>query len=390
MAVNKLDITMMEDVGTSASQLVQRDGSGNLPAIDGSQLTNVDPGFTQSTSDPTVSTNPSGGVGSVWYNKTSGEAYICTDATAGENVWTNVGAGTGDVAPVPAALGNLYGYHHGGYHGGTDNTIDKFSFSSDGNASDVGDSTYDHYGSSTSSDRGNGYGFCFGSSGPWRNTIEKVSYTTDGNATDHADLLTTLADAGGHTSEFYGWASGGANGPRVNVIQKFQFSTTNNSTDVADINALQGAIAGNSSTTHGYSCGGVVSGDYALNTIYKFAFASTANSTDIANLTRGPTGAAGVDSSTYGYVAGGDIGPSASNVIDKHSFSTDTDSTDVGDLTTTSKFFVAGQSATTYGYISGGTSSSNIIEKWAHATDGNATDVGNLTQGRNYAGGNQY
>ena len=81
MAVNKLDITMMEDVGTSANQLVQRDGSGNLPAIDGSQLTNVDPGFTQSTSDPTVSTNPSGGVGSVWYNKTSGEAYICTDAT---------------------------------------------------------------------------------------------------------------------------------------------------------------------------------------------------------------------------------------------------------------------------------------------------------------------
>ena len=99
MAVNKLDISMMEDVGTSASQLVQRDGSGNLPAVDGSQLTNVDPGFTQSTSDPTVSTNPSGGVGSVWFNKTSGEAYICTDATAGANVWTNVGAGSGDVKP---------------------------------------------------------------------------------------------------------------------------------------------------------------------------------------------------------------------------------------------------------------------------------------------------
>ena len=39
MAVNKLDISMMEDVGTSANQLVQRDGSGNLPAVDGSQLT---------------------------------------------------------------------------------------------------------------------------------------------------------------------------------------------------------------------------------------------------------------------------------------------------------------------------------------------------------------
>ena len=124
MAVNKLDITMMEDVGTSANQLLQRDGSGNIPAVDGSQITGVTE-FTTSTSDPLITTNPAAGVGSLWYNKTSGEMYVCTDATAGENVWTNVGAGTGDVAPVPAALGNLYGYHHGGYHGGTDNTIDR-------------------------------------------------------------------------------------------------------------------------------------------------------------------------------------------------------------------------------------------------------------------------
>ena len=237
MAVNKLDITMMEDVGTSASQLVQRDGSGNLPAIDGSQLTNVDPGFTQSTSDPTVSTNPSGGVGSVWYNKTSGEAYICTDATAGANVWTNVGAGTGDVAPVPAALGNLYGYHHGGYHGGTDNTIDKFSFSSDGNASDVGDSTYDHYGSSTSSDRGNGYGFCFGSSGPWRNTIEKVSYTTDGNATDVGDIPLSPVGwsrrATGGSTTSHGYYAGGSTDS--NQIHKFSFASESTQTDVGDL-----------------------------------------------------------------------------------------------------------------------------------------------------------
>ena len=92
MAVNKLDITMMEDVGTSASQLLQRDGSGNIPAVDGSQVTGLSE-FTTSTSDPAIDTNPSGGVGSLWYNKTDGEMFVCTDATAGENVWTNVGAG---------------------------------------------------------------------------------------------------------------------------------------------------------------------------------------------------------------------------------------------------------------------------------------------------------
>ena len=55
--------------------------------------------ITKSTSEPTISTNPSGGVGTTWLRTTTGEMYCCTDATAGANVWTNVGAGSGDVAP---------------------------------------------------------------------------------------------------------------------------------------------------------------------------------------------------------------------------------------------------------------------------------------------------
>ena len=100
MAVNKFDNSMFDagTIGTTANKLVQLDGSAKIPTVDGSQLTGVTE-FTTSTSDPVISTNPSGGVGSLWYNKTGGEMYICTDATAGENVWTNVGAGTDDVAP---------------------------------------------------------------------------------------------------------------------------------------------------------------------------------------------------------------------------------------------------------------------------------------------------
>ena len=41
MALDKLDIAMLEDVGTSANQLVQLDGSAKLPALDGSNLTNL-------------------------------------------------------------------------------------------------------------------------------------------------------------------------------------------------------------------------------------------------------------------------------------------------------------------------------------------------------------
>jgi hypothetical protein len=55
---------------------------------------------TVSTSDPAVNSNPASGVGHVWINKTSGEQYVLTDATAGNNVWYNVGDGGGAIQPV--------------------------------------------------------------------------------------------------------------------------------------------------------------------------------------------------------------------------------------------------------------------------------------------------
>ena len=51
--------------------------------------------ITKSTSEPTGTTNPSGGVGTVWLRTTTGEMYCCTDATTDANVWTNIGDGRG-------------------------------------------------------------------------------------------------------------------------------------------------------------------------------------------------------------------------------------------------------------------------------------------------------
>ena len=56
-------------------------------------------GITKSASDPLVTSNPAGGVGTVWLNTTTGEMYSLTDATAGANVWVNTGDGTGNVFP---------------------------------------------------------------------------------------------------------------------------------------------------------------------------------------------------------------------------------------------------------------------------------------------------
>ena len=56
----------------------------------------------------------------------------------------------------------------------------------------------------------------------------------------------------------------------------------------------------------------------------------------------------------YGYAAGGYIS-SASNVIEKFTFASDANSSDVGDLST-ARYDPAGQSSSSHGYSSGGTS----------------------------------
>jgi len=57
--------------------------------------------ITKSASDPSANTNPNGGVGTVWLNTTTGEMFVCTDATTDANVWSNSGEGTGDIIPNP-------------------------------------------------------------------------------------------------------------------------------------------------------------------------------------------------------------------------------------------------------------------------------------------------
>ena len=67
------------DTGTAAGKVVKLDGNAKIPAVSGAALTGI-VGATQSASDPTISTNPSGGVGTEWQNTTSGEVYVCTGA----------------------------------------------------------------------------------------------------------------------------------------------------------------------------------------------------------------------------------------------------------------------------------------------------------------------
>jgi hypothetical protein len=79
-----------------------------------------------------------------------------------------------------------HGYTAGGFiPAGTFNTIDKFPFAVDSNATDVGDTTELAIGAADHSSSTHGYLSGFG---PSNNSIDKFPFSTDTNATDVGDL----------------------------------------------------------------------------------------------------------------------------------------------------------------------------------------------------------
>ena len=95
----------------NVASLVATKLTGALAAVDASALTGISVGPQSGASDPTISTNPSG-VGIVYENTTSGQMFICTDATAGANVWVNVGSGFGRIASY-SFQGTIAGFNAG-------------------------------------------------------------------------------------------------------------------------------------------------------------------------------------------------------------------------------------------------------------------------------------
>ena len=362
---------MLEDVGTSANDIIQLDSNAKIPAVDGSLLTGTDTALSAS-SDPTISTNPTNGVGTKYRNTTSGEMYICTDATAGANVWTNVGAGTGDVEPLPYYMGTTYGYTAGGER----NAIDRFSYTSDGNATDWADivGTYTHMTGCSSATNG----YAIGDSVV--DIINKFPFASQTNATDIGNLVSG-SNQYGHASsdsETHGYLSGHRDGTLTNVIQKLSLSTDGNTTDVANLITTVAMAAGTESTTYGYVAGGLPSG--SVNTIQKFQFATDGDATDVADLTAALGQMQGCSGKDYGYTAGGNTG-SVSDIINKYVYASDSNATDVGNLTVARKK-TAGTQSTASGYAAGGylaSSKTNVIDKFSFTSDGDATDVGDAS-----------
>jgi hypothetical protein len=311
----------------------------------------------------------------------------------------------GSASQKSQAQGSTSGYTSGAFLdpvGGR--VIDKFPFSTDANATDVGDTlgntsaptyTYDAY---TAGNSSSSHGYLSGGY-PDINVIQKFSFSVDGNATDVGDLTIGTYGATGTMSSSFGYVSGGHSSR--DTVEKFPFSSDANGADVGNITVGRYFLTGSMSETHGYAAGGTTatSGLPNYNVIDKNPFASDANSTDVGDILGFQDEGAGASSPSHGYMAGGNEIPSpgsgppfgdAINVIQKYSFSADANSTDVGDLTST-RYGAAGQSSTTHGYSSGGSApaTTNIIEKYPFSSDTNSTDVGDLTDARRGSSGQQ-
>jgi len=395
--------------------------TGTLPAISGAALTNVPSPFTESASDPLITTNPSGGVGTMWVNTTSGEMYACTDATTDANVWTNVGAGSGNVRPYSFNDGgSSYGYMGGGHslYGAAPtniNVIDQFSFTSDGDATDIANLTQSRSStagasSTTHGYTAGGYGGVNGTgAGSW-NIVDRIAFASVVDATDVGDINyantnvigpimgTTNGDKA-YFANHMSVANGGSHGLTTAVFSKYTMSSNITASVDLDLGACDPtpvAMSSNSlatSQTHCYSIGGYKSAaPYYQNPITKMSYATEGTATDVGDLTKISAGASHdcTQTATYGYKFGGSGSPPNpydGGTIEKWSFASGTqDGVSIGTLLASTNGTVGFSStntwsSTTHGYVGGGGyyNKTYAISKMNYATEATLTTVGNLT-----------
>jgi hypothetical protein len=303
--------------------------------------------------------------------------------------------------------GGQYGYMMGSNADASPfNLIDRFSFSSQSNAVAVGSMLTGTLGNTSSGSSSCSHGYSAGHTNitgdAWFNVIQKVAFASaEADSTDVANLTLARDKAGGATAftQQYGYCYGGhhTTPTSTNVIDKYPFASDSDATDVGDLTeSMVYYTGGSNSLTHGYRAGGYVNTpNGGSEVIDNWPFASDTNASDVGNLLSVYLHVgAGFSSPTHGYTFGHFIPPgSGGNNIEKYSFTTNGNSTDVGDMTV-GRYLPGGNSATDHGYICGGVNSTgtavNIIERVAHATDANATDWADLTVGKKAGAGVQY
>jgi len=291
-----------------------------------------------------------------------------------------IGFGVDGAAASFVFGGTNYGYASGGGPSAVSRDwIQKFSFSSDSNATDSGDLTVAIWGGCGIGN--NVYGYCCGGylhpAGP-QNEINRFPFASGGDAVEVGDLsLARSYPFATSDKATYGYVHGGQAPSVDDRIDRFSFASgTEDADDVGDLTAAKSWAAGASTDSHGYVAGGYT----ATDVIERYAYASSSDAASIGTLAlTGGHGAAGVTSATYGYYIRVATANPAGEDIQKYAFAASSDGATIGDTPVANARYKSGTSSTTHGYLAGGqASSTDAIEKFSLTSDEDSAAIADL------------
>ena len=360
--------------------------------------------------DPTTAADAGTGyeVGSLWNNTSSGEIFICKDSSEENSVW--IGQEGENINLVQHAQGSSDGYVWGGDGGPSmsprfrDN-IEKYSFSSDANATDSGE-----FNQVIRNFRAGKYGTTLFSLGGQRasnpapstsvvDTIDSFPTTAPHPVSDHGELTGgTFQYGGANDNSTHTFVHGGEWGgvQYVDTIQKVGKASTANSTDVGETASAENGATGcpDSIGSQGFQTAGRTQPGSTYRTdIQKYSMASDGNGSDTGDeLSQAYTGHATASDESHGFAYTGYIGPPGGvhgqDDIDRFGFNSPYSGSDVGEMTNNPySDSSGGQMSSTHGYKAGGYNPAgesyiDVIDKFAYASPYASEDVGDLTESK--------
>jgi hypothetical protein len=150
--------------------------------------------------------------------------------------------------------------------------MDRFPFASEGTASDVGNLLEPNNNGAQASTQSLTKGYIAGAKptgGSYGNSIQRFPFASEGNATDVGDMTVAKYGAGGGIGATHGFIHG--SWPATNTLEAFPFASEGNASDIGNLHSAFGIGASFSSQTHAYHGGG-----YSNDNIYKYTTAGAA------------------------------------------------------------------------------------------------------------------
>jgi len=203
--------------------------------------------------------------------------------------WGEITVSTGSTANMASANNDSSAWVVGGYPTGND-TIQKFDTSSASDTTDVGEYTVGIRNAVGVTDSISGYGYCMGGGDPSPANIDEIarfSLTSDGDASDVGDLTQSTGVTSGCPSESYAFCVEGID-PSATDLNRLAWTSSGNATDVGEVSRVQNSAKQYPSIhnlTHWYQVGGYTHPATAYaDTIDKIAIAAPYPLTDVGEI----------------------------------------------------------------------------------------------------------